>query len=113
MKLKSLILAIVAVVIGSASMSAQTAKEVQETVARMESSSALCNKGPEAFKTFIEKFSTDEEFMNSRIKLENEAQRTEFAELFVDYPYLCFWYLFCVICVFQPIRKYFRKTVPF
>ena len=83
MKLKSLILAIVAVVIGSASMSAQTAKEVQETVARMESSSALCNKGPEAFKTFIEKFSTDEEFMNSRIKLENEAQRTEFAELFV------------------------------
>ena len=83
MKLKSLILAIVAVVIGSASMSAQTAKEVQETVARMESSSALCNKGPEAFKTFIDKFSTDEEFMNSRIKLEKESQLTEFAELFV------------------------------
>lgn len=83
MKIKSLLFAVVAIIIGSASMSAQTAKEVRETVARMESSSAQCNKGPEAFKTFIAKFSTDEDFMNSRINLEYEAKRTEFAELFV------------------------------
>ncbi len=83
MKIKSFIIAIAALIIGSASMSAQTAKEVQATVARMESSSALCNKGPEAFKTFIAQFSTDEEFMKSRIKLEKESQLTEFADLFV------------------------------
>lgn len=83
MKAKSLIIAIVALFMGVASMSAQTAKEVKETVAKMESKTALCNKGPEAFNTFIAKFSTDEEFMNSRIKLEKESQLTEFAELFV------------------------------
>lgn len=82
MKLKSLIIAIVAMFIASSSLSAQTAKEVQATVAKMESSSALCNKGPEPFKTFIAKFSTDEEFMKSRLKL-SEAQSTEFADLLV------------------------------
>lgn len=82
MKLKSLIIAIVAMFIASSSLSAQTAKEVQATVAKMESSSVLCNKGPEPFKTFIAKFSTDEEFMKSRLKL-SEAQSTEFADLLV------------------------------
>ena len=83
MKAKSLIIAIVALFMGVASMNAQTAKEVQATITKMESKTALCNKGPEAFNTFIAKFSTDEEFMNSRIKLEKESQLTEFAELFV------------------------------
>lgn len=82
MKLKSLIISIAAMFIASASLSAQTAKEVQATVAKMESSSALCNKGSEPFKTFIAKFSTDEEFMKSRLKL-SEAQSTEFADLLV------------------------------
>lgn len=82
MKLKSLIIAIAAMLIASSTLSAQTAKEVQATVAKMESSSALCNKGPEPFKTFIAKFSTDEEFMKSRLKL-SEAQSTEFADLLV------------------------------
>ena len=82
MKAKSLIIAIVALFMGVASMNAQTAKEVQATITKMESKTALCNKGPEAFNTFIAKFSTDEEFMNSRIKL-SDAQRAEFAELLV------------------------------
>ena len=82
MKLKSFIIAIAAVIFGTSSMNAQTAKEVQATVSKMESKSALCNKGPEAFNSFIAKFSTDEEFMKSRIKL-SEAQSTEFAELLV------------------------------
>lgn len=82
MKIKSLILAVVAIFLGIASANAQTAQEVKETVAKMESKTALCNKGPEAFNTFIAKFSTDEEFMKSRIKL-SEDQSTEFAELLV------------------------------
>lgn len=82
MKLKSFITVLVTIFICGISANAQTAKEVQETIAKMESKSALCNKGPEAFNTFIAKFSTDEEFMKSRIKL-SEAQSTEFAELLV------------------------------
>lgn len=82
MKIKTLIIAIVAMFVASASMSAQTAQEVQATVAKMESKTALCNKGPESFKTFIAQFSTDEEFMKSRLKL-SEAQSTEFADLLV------------------------------
>ena len=57
MKIKSLILAVVAIFLGMASANAQTAQEVKETVAKMESKTALCNKGPEAFNTFIAKFS--------------------------------------------------------
>ena len=72
MKLKSFIIASAAVIFGTSSMNAQTAKEVQATVSKMESKSALCNKGPEAFNSFIAKFSTDEEFMKSRIKLAEE-----------------------------------------
>ena len=82
MKIKSAIIALAFTAIGFSSMNAQTAEEVQATVKQMESSSALCNKGPEAFKTFIAKFSTDEEFMKSRIKLD-DAQREEFANLLV------------------------------
>ena len=82
MKIKSLFIAIVALVIDCVSANAQTAQEVKETVAKMESKTALCNKGPEAFNVFIAKFSSDEEFMKSRIKLD-EAQSTEFAELLV------------------------------
>ncbi len=82
MKIKSLFIAVLAFLMGGVAMSAQTAKEVQATVAKMESGSALCNKGAEPFKTFIAKFSADEEFMNSRIKL-SDAQRTEFADLLV------------------------------
>ena len=82
MKIKSLFIAIVAIITFVTTTNAQTAKEVQETIAKMESKSALCNKGPEAFNTFIAQFSTDEDFMNSRIKL-SEAQRTEFASLLI------------------------------
>lgn len=82
MKIKSLLIAIVTIFIGATSANAQTAQEVKESVAKMESKSALCNKGPEAFNTFIAQFSTDEEFMKSRIKLD-EAQSTEFAELLI------------------------------
>ena len=82
MKIKSLFIAIVALVIGCVSANAQTAQEVKETVAKMESKTALCNKGPEAFNVFIAKFSSDEEFMKSRIKL-SEDQSTKYAELII------------------------------
>jgi hypothetical protein len=82
MNVKSVIIAFVISLIGSVSLNAQTAQEIQTSISKMESKSALCNKGPEAFKTFIAQFSSDEEFMKSRIKLD-ETQQTKFAELLV------------------------------
>lgn len=82
MTVKSFIIAIVISLIGTVSLNAQTAQEVKASISKMENKSALCNKGSEAFKTFISQFSSDEEFMKSRIKLE-ETQQSKFAELLV------------------------------
>ncbi len=59
---------------------AQTAADVEATVKKMQAASTPCNQGPEAFKDFIAKFSTDRDFMNSRLKL-SDAQRTKYAYL--------------------------------
>ncbi|MBQ4345113.1 MAG: hypothetical protein IJC40_04340 [Muribaculaceae bacterium] len=63
-------------------MQAQTVAEIEETVARFNNPSTPCNQGGEAFNDFIAKFSTDQEFLNSRLKL-TEAQKSEYAELLV------------------------------
>lgn len=64
------------------SMNAQTAEEVDASNKRMLSASTPSNKGPEAFKDFIAQFSTDPEFMESRLKLTPD-QRGKFAEAIV------------------------------
>lgn len=61
---------------------AQTAADVEATVKKMMAASTPCNQGPEAFKDFIAKFSTDKDFMESRIKLSAD-QRAKFADLLV------------------------------
>lgn len=53
---------------------AQTAAEVEATNKKMLAASTPCNQGPEAFKDFIAKFSTDQAFMESRIKLSPELK---------------------------------------
>lgn len=60
----------------------QTAAEVDATVAKVMSAKAPCNQGPEAFKTFIGKFSTDSAFMESRVRLTDD-QREKYASLLV------------------------------
>ena len=60
-------------------MQAQTVAEIEETVARFNNPSTPCNQGGEAFNDFIAKFSTDQKFLNSRLKL-TEAQKSEYAE---------------------------------
>lgn len=74
-----IVLAFLAVALG---VNAQTVAEIEETIARFENPSTPCNQGGEAFNKFIEKFSTDQEFLNSRLKL-TAAQKSEFAELLV------------------------------
>ena len=77
------ILALLAVfAAGCASMQAQTAAEVNATQKKMTAATAPCNKGPESFKTFIEKFNSDAEFLNSRVAID-DAQREKFASLLV------------------------------
>ncbi|MDO5395967.1 MAG: hypothetical protein Q4F07_08395 [Bacteroidales bacterium] len=61
---------------------AQTASEVNATQKKMMAASAPCNQGPEAFKTFIEKFNTDADFLKERLKI-SDAQREKFADLLV------------------------------
>lgn len=63
-------------------MQAQTKTEIDQSAARMENPSTPCNKGGEPFKQFIAKFSSDADFMQSRLKL-SEAQATEFKDLLV------------------------------
>lgn len=82
MSLKSVIFTLGFFFISIISINAQTAKEIKESIAKMENKSAQCNKGSEAFNIFIAKFSTDEEFMKSRIKL-SEDQSTKYAELII------------------------------
>lgn len=82
-KLTKIIVILSVMVMGcGASMMAQTAADVNETVKRMQAASTPCNGGPEAFSSFIAKFSTDRDFMLSRIKL-SDAQRQEYASLLV------------------------------
>lgn len=79
--MKKLLLTLsLAAFLGIATTGAQTKAEIDQSVTRMESSSAPCNQGTEPFKQFIAKFSTDKSFMESRLKL-TDAQMTEFAEL--------------------------------
>lgn len=63
-------------------VNAQTAAEVNATVKKMMSASTPCNQGTEPFKEFIAKFSTDKDFMESRLRL-SEQQRQEYADLLV------------------------------
>ena len=81
-KISKIILLLGVVLIGTVAVNAQTAAEVNESNQRMLNPSTLSNKGPEAFKNFIAKFSTDQDFMESRIKLSAE-QKKEYGNLLV------------------------------
>lgn len=76
------IAAIAALLCTANNAQAQTAAEVDATVSKVMSAKAPCNQGPEAFKTFIAKFSTDKEFMESRLKLTDD-QREKYSSLLV------------------------------
>ena len=78
--IKSLMIAVVVLSSATISVNAQTAAEVEASTKRMMAASTPCNGAPEAFSAFIQKFSTDKDFMSSRIKL-NDAQRSQFANL--------------------------------
>lgn len=71
---------LVTCLLGTLNVNAQTASEVEASVKRMMSASTPCNQGPEAFKNFIAKFSTDKSFMESRLKLSPE-QREKYAKI--------------------------------
>lgn len=60
---------------------AEHAQEVTESIEKMNAPGKQ-NDGPEAFKVFIEKFSTDPEFMNSRIDLPENVKASN-ADLLV------------------------------
>lgn len=70
----------VAFVAAIGAMSAQTADEVNASVKKMESAATDCNQGAEPFRSFIAKFSTDKDFMESRLKI-SDSQRSQFADL--------------------------------
>ncbi len=55
--------------------------DINESVELMQDASEAWNQG-EAFSEFIKKFASDEEFMNSRIRL-TAAQATEYKDLLV------------------------------
>ena len=55
--------------------------EIDESIELMQDASEKWNQG-EAFSEFIQKFSSDEEFMNSRIRL-TASQLSEYKELIV------------------------------
>lgn len=77
---KKLLAFAVATVAAIGTVSAQTASDVNASVKRMESASTDCNQGAEPFRKFIAKFSTDKEFMESRLKI-SDSQRSQFADL--------------------------------
>lgn len=80
--MKTLLIAL-AMILGIASAAqAQTAAEVKASDAKMMAAKTPCNGAPEAFKTFIRKFSTDKDFMTSRLSLTPE-QRATYAEILV------------------------------
>lgn len=80
--MKKILLALVMLVGFSAVSFAQTAAEVKATEKKMMAASCPSNGAPEAFKTFIAQFSTDKDFMESRLALTPE-QREQYAELLV------------------------------
>lgn len=90
MKLKSLLIAGALLIAGSAMAQTPeqqriidlTIPDVNESVELFNDPATPCNQGPEAFKDFIAKASTDQEFLNSRIKL-TAAQKSEYAQLLV------------------------------
>lgn len=86
MKLKNIItgLALLAAVSGSAQYNLNAAAEeykaeVEASIKKMNGNDKH-NSGPEPFKEFITKFSTDENFMNERIALD-AAAREKYADL--------------------------------
>lgn len=79
---KVIILTFIAVFAVTLNVNAQTKAEVEASNKKMLAASTPCNKAPEAFKDFIAKFSTDQEFLNSRLKLSPE-QRSKYADLLV------------------------------
>lgn len=76
--MKRLLLAL-ALVLGL-SAAAQTRADIQASIKKMESPSTPCNQGAEPFKQFIAQFSTDADFMTSRLKL-SDAQREKYADI--------------------------------
>ena len=80
MKFLRYILAVAVMAVFAAGAQAQTAAEVATSVKKMESATAPCNKGPEAFKTFIQKFNTDPEFLAERLKV-SDAEKEKFADI--------------------------------
>lgn len=80
-KITKIIVALAVMILGGSGISfAQTAAEVNASIKRMEAASTPCNGGPESFKSFIAKFSTDKDFMESRLKISAD-QRQEFASI--------------------------------
>lgn len=86
MKLKNIIagFALLTVTAASAQYDLKTAAEeyktqVEASIKKMNGNDKH-NAGPEAFKDFIAKFSTDEAFMNERIALDDKA-REKYADL--------------------------------
>lgn len=65
---------------GALGANAQTAKEVKATETKMMAAATPCNQGPEAFKQFIQKFNTDQTFLDSRLKI-TDAQKEEYAAI--------------------------------
>lgn len=80
--MKKILIALTMLLGIAVSSNAQTAAEVKATDAKMMAAKTPCNGAPEAFKTFIAKFSTDAEFLNSRLALTDE-QREKYADLLV------------------------------
>lgn len=88
--MKRILLALAVVVLSTTVAMAQMSKEdiiksytadVEESIELMENPSEKWNAA-ESFTSFIKKFSTDEDFMKSRIKL-TATQQSEYADLLV------------------------------
>lgn len=77
---RNLFMALIAIAALSTAASAQTPAEVEATIKKMQNPATPSNAAPEAFRTFLEKFSTDQEFFNSRLALP-EAEKTANAEI--------------------------------
>lgn len=80
MKIARFLIALAVAVMGVASVQAQTAAEVKASVAKMSAAKAPCNQGPESFKSFIEKFNTDQAFIDERLAVTPE-QKEKFASI--------------------------------
>jgi len=81
-KMKTLFISLALILGLAVGANAQTAADVKASQTKMMAPSTPCNGAPEAFRTFIEKFSTDSEFMESRLNITPE-QREKYADLLV------------------------------